>query len=62
MQSFTAGQVAVFAPHSVARALDIMNEKFLSQRRARAATAEEASEFEELHQRADKALPKLPDE
>ena len=45
-----------------ARALDIMNETFLSLRRARAATAEEASEFEELYQRADKALPKLPDE
>ena len=45
-----------------ASALMDMNEKFLALRPARAATPQEASEFAELYQRADKALPKLPDE
>ena len=44
----------------VARALDIMNERFLSLWRARAATPQEASEFGELNRRADNALPSSP--
>jgi hypothetical protein len=45
-----------------AESLSKMNQKFLALRPARAATPQEATEFAELYQRADKALPKLPDE